>query len=107
MFYQNKDQLEQKIQKHHLAIKELSINIENLNRQTHELLSELNVNSEQISSFLNNKDNFTEEDWHHLQKQQKELNHKLESALNNIKDPRKAKEAQLALNPQKHWLFVR
>lgn len=101
------DELERKIQKNALAIEELTIRIEALNRNADELLAELNVSHEQLTRFLGNKEHFTEENWKTLNEEQERLEAKLQLSIANIPDPIKTKKAFLERHVQPHWLFVR
>lgn len=99
--------LEAHIQKNALAIQELSIRIEALNRDVNELLSQLNVTPDQLTTYLENKDNFSEENWNSLLEQRKALDEKLLRELLNISNPKKTQESFKKMNVQPHWLFVR
>jgi len=99
--------LEKHIQKNDIAIEELSIRIETLNREVESLLNELNVSHEQLSAYVERKENFSEDNWQTLQKKRKELDEKLLRELLNVRDPRKAQKALNELRIQPHWLFVR
>lgn len=101
------DELERKIEQNEIAFQELSLRIENLDRLAKEMLEELDVSTEQISQFLNNKDNFTDENWNEILKQRKELDAKLKKELDNIRNPIAAKKAFKDLKVERHWLFVR
>ncbi len=101
------EELERKIQKSDLTINELAIRIENLNRQTEELLQELNVSNAQLAAFIENKAHFTEDNWNTLQELQQSLEAKLQRELANIRNPKKAKQTLAERNIPPHWLFVR
>lgn len=101
------DELEKKIQKHELAFKELMIKTDTLNQQVEELLAELNVSPEQLTTFIGNKDNFSEENWEMIVKQRKELDEKLLRELANIRNPLKNKKTYSERVVPQHWLFVR
>lgn len=100
-------QLEAHIQKNEQAIQELAIQIEVLNRDVHELLKELSVSPEQLTAFVENKDNFSEENWNTLLEQRKALDEKLLRELQNVSNPQKTKKTLKTMNVQPHWLFVR
>ena len=99
--------LESHIQKNENAIQELSIRIESLNRDVEQLLNELNVTPEQLTTYIENKDNFSEENWQTLLDQRKALDEKLLREMLNISNPKKTQETRKQLNVQQHWLFVR
>ncbi len=100
--------LEEKIHHTQLKIKEMVIHVENLHHEYSQILKELGLNSDQIQSFIENKENFSPSEWEALQNEQKKLDEKLDLQLKNIKDPRKNKQVFLEQgNIQPHWLFVR
>lgn len=101
------DELEQQIHKNALAINELGMRIENVDWHADELFKELNVSADQLAAFIENKDHFTEENWHALQQQRRALDEKLQRELANVRDPRKTKKAQAERYVAPHWLFVR
>jgi hypothetical protein len=100
-------QLEAHIQKNALAIQELSIRIEALNRDVDELFSQLRVSPEQLTAFIENKDNFSEENWNALLEQRKALDEKLLRELLHVSNPKKTQQSFKSMNVQPHWLFVR
>ena len=100
-------QLEAHILKNELALQELSIRIEALNRDVDGLLSQLNVSPEQLTTFIENKDNFSEENWDTMQEQRKVLDEKLLRELLNVSNPKKTRDAFKNMHAQPHWLFVR
>lgn len=101
------DQLEQTIQKNELAIRELAIQIDSMSDQVNSFLAELNVSPEQLSAYLANQDNFTQENWNTLLQQKQELEEKLKRELENIKNPLKTKKTYSERKIQQHWLYVR
>lgn len=100
-------QLESYLQKHTKAIEELEINIDSLNRHVDDLFNELCVTPEQISLFIQNRENFTEENWTYLSEELHSLEVKLQRELANISNPQKTKKSFNERNIQSHWLFVR
>lgn len=101
------DDLERNVNKNALALQELAIRIESLNDQVDELLNELDVSPEQLTAFVENKENFTEENWNHLLQQKEEWNKKLLLSLKNIRNPIEAKKKYAERRVEQHWLFVR
>lgn len=95
------------IQKNALAIQELEIRIEALNRDVEALLNELNVSPKQLTAFLENESNFSKEDWRTLTEQRKALDEKLLRELLNISNPKKTQATMKQRHVQPHWLFVR
>ena len=108
MFFHNSEQkLEQNIAKTNVSIQQLLIHMEGLDREIKELLSELQVTPQQLSAFVGNEQNFTQENWVELQKQRKSLDEKLNTSLLNVKDLRKTTKAHKERHVQNHWLFVK
>ena len=103
----NDEALEKKIEQNELAIQQLTLRVENLDRLANEMLEELDVSTEQINKFLNDKDNFCDENWEEILKQRKEFEAKLKKELDNIRNPLAAKKAFKDLRVERHWLFVR
>lgn len=110
MFFNEKKELEleQQIIKNDLSLQELLIRIDTLDREVKVLLDELKVTPEQITQFVSEKDNFTQENWNELQTQRKMLDEKLTLQLSNIRNPKKTSKT---LSEKKHiaphWIFVR
>jgi len=100
-------QHEAQIKKNALAIEALAIKIDDLNRDIEGFLKELNVSSEQLTTYLNDKDNFSPENWSTIVEQRKALDEKLMRELLNIANPKKTKQVYADRNIQSHWLFVR
>lgn len=106
MFLQNK--LENEIQQILNKINQIELRIEAHEQEESQFLESLNINLEQISAFLEKKENFTPENWEEMQKQKAVLNEKLKLHLSSIKDPRKTKKEYSSLQGiQRHWLHVR
>lgn len=101
------EDLERKINKNEMAIQELTISLENLNQQVDALLNELEVSAEQLTAFVENKENFSEENWDLLLKQKKDWNEKLRLSLENVRNPLSAKKKYAERKIEPHWLFVR
>lgn len=101
------DELEKKIEKHEIAFQELLIKTESLNQQINEFLDELNISEEQLSTFIGNKDNFSEENWQEINRLRQELDEKLKRELGNVRNPLKNKKTYSERIVQQHWLYVR
>jgi hypothetical protein len=105
MFFQ--DKAEEKLSINERKLKELAARQEKLDDEVAHFLSELEVTPEQLSTFLANQDNFTEENWKELQHRKKMLDEKLDLELKNIRNPLSVKKALASLNVGQHWLHVR
>lgn len=103
----SESQIENHIKKNAQAIEELSIRIETLNRDVDTLLKELNVSPTQLTTFLSNSNNFTEDNWNALTAERKALDEKLLRELLNVSNPVKTKKTYAERHVQPHWLYVR
>jgi hypothetical protein len=104
---QEKDDSEKVIESNELKIQEMEIKIEALDREINQILNEINLTSEQLTIFLSNRENFTEENWKDIQRLQSELDQKLLCELANVRNPQKVKKTYEERNVGRHWLFVR
>lgn len=100
-------EIEAHIQKNDKAIEELSLRIETLNRDVEEFLKELSVTENQLSTFLNDQNNFSNENWATILQQRKALDEKLLKELVNVSNPLKTKKTYKERNVQRNWIFVR
>lgn len=101
-----KDNIEEKINLNKKKIREMDIRHERLDSDIEAFLEELEVTPEKLTSFISNKENFTEENWQTLQDQKKQLDEKLNLSL-NIRNPLQTKKALASLNVGSHWLHVK
>lgn len=99
--------LENQIQNHSLKAQELAIRLEDLDREVDTFLKEVNINLDKLTSFMENKENFTDENWTQLLQEKEKINEKLQRELANIRNPLKTKKAYSGLRVQNHWLHVR
>lgn len=99
--------IEQILEDKNKKITELSIRNESLDREMENLYKELKVTPEQLSSFIQKEENFTEKNWKEMQKEKEKLDQKLQTEIKSIRNPKEAKKAysQRKINPQ--WLFVK
>lgn len=110
MFFSNQKEndLDNLITKNDLSFQELVIRIDGLEKEIQHLLGELDITPEQVSKFISEKSNFTDENWEELKKQRQELEDKLSKEKNNIVDPVKAKKTHAERGQiASHWLFVK
>lgn len=101
------DKREDKATQHEKLIQELSIRMEQLDREIDTLLKELKVTPDQLSTFIQEKDNFTEENWSQLQEQRRKLDEKLLCELKNVSDPLKTKKNYEGRVIGSNWIHVR
>lgn len=103
----SQENVEEKLNNNEKKIRELAILLEKVDNDVSIFLQELEVTPEQLTTFISNQENFTENNWLELQKQKKQLDEKLDTALKNVRNPLKAKKALDALHVPRHWLHVR
>lgn len=105
MFFSHKTEDKQQITAQ--QIKTLSLQIEHLDQQMERLHEELQVTPDQLLSFIECPDNFSEESWHTLQSHKKQLDEKLTLDLETVHNPLKTKSKYAEQQVAQHWLFVR
>ena len=105
MFFSNKQ--EQKSEANEVKIKKLSLEIETLDLETNNLLQHLQVTPEQLTQFIENKENFSSKNWDELQEQKKKLDAKLTLDLESIPNPLKVQKKYVERNVGQHWLYVK
>lgn len=101
------EDLEKKLAKQEHAINTLTLQLDNFDREVQEFLNNLDINLDKISTFVENKNNFSEDNWTELLKQRHALEEKLQREIQNIRNPNKIKKAQDSLHVQRHWIHVR
>jgi len=99
--------LENLLQQQKIKIDALLISLEAEERALKRLWDEVGSSPETLSNYLDEKENFSEEQWEELQKQKTALLTKLEKNLSFIRNPVQAKKSFEDLNVKAHWLFVR
>jgi len=104
MFKQNKQHNLDEIKK---KILELEIQNESLDRATAALLEELEINSEQLTAFISDENNFSKKSWRTLQKEKNQIEEEFERGIVNIRNPANIRKAYSDIKAASHWLFVR
>lgn len=98
--------LDQSLEKTQFKLKEISIGLERLDREMHQIFSELEVDPKQLPT--EHSYHLPSSFWKGIQEDRKRLDNKLALALKNIKDPLKSKKTFSERGMVKpHWLFVR
>lgn len=89
-------------------MREMSIQMEKLEREYSELLDGVGLTHEEMSDYIDNPENFSQPIWERLQNEKKKLNEKHDLNMKNITDPTKVKKAYSERSiVQPHWMFVR
>lgn len=76
-------------------------------REMTALLEKLQVTAEELGQFYNDPKKFSPEEWEELKKQKKAFDAKLNSELENIRDPLKANKNRASLNIPSYAIYVR
>lgn len=101
-------ELNQKLQATHIKLKEMSIQMDTLDREYETLLEEVGISSDELDDYLSKPENFSEPIWESMQREKKKLDEKLDLSLKNIKDPNKiAKTLSEQKTIQPYWIYVR
>ncbi|MBA3957358.1 MAG: hypothetical protein H0X51_03040 [Parachlamydiaceae bacterium] len=89
-------------------INQLQIHLDNQAREEDQFLKDLNISLEQLSTFIENSSNFTEENWQQLNQHKQLLNDKLKARLETIRNPKDVKRNYASLQGiDRHWIHVR
>lgn len=100
-------EVENHLQQNTIKMQELTLRLENLDRDIDEFVTECNIAHEKLTAFIQKKENFTEENWTQLIQEKEKLDLSLQKQLSNIRNPIKTKRAYSSLHVQRHWLPVR
>lgn len=104
--FQSKDE-KQVMEEKHLELMELMLKHETLNRDTEALFHELQVTPEQLTAFIENKSNFSDDNWNRLQEEKNKLEQRIQTEIANIRNQVKVKKAYEERQIANHWIFVR
>lgn len=85
----------------------LELQIEALDKEISQFITELKITPEKLTQFLENKNHFTPENWETLRHERKILEDKLQRNLKNIPNPRKTKKTYSERKVGSNWLFVK
>lgn len=99
--------IEQQIEKNENKIRLAELQIESLDKEIAQFISELKVTPQKLSVFIENQNNFTPANWDTLQQERKTLDEKLSRNLKNIRNPLQAKKAYAERKIDPRWLFVK
>lgn len=102
------DRFEETLKEGEKKFKQLLKQAAECDAQEEELFQELEVPPEQVSAFLSNPVNFTEQDWAEIQRQMAEYDEKVGQALNRKRDRAKLRRSYSERSQvRQHWLYVR
>jgi seryl-tRNA synthetase len=99
--------LEERILTAQRKIQEMTINLENLDREFNQLLSESGLEAAQIEAYIKEMERSKDPIWETLKAEQDQLNQNLENRLTQIKDPKKLQQVfSEKASIQSHWIYV-
>lgn len=107
-FHEIKATLDEKIQQTDKKLSDLKMRLERLEQERDQFLSDRELSSEELASYVADEANFHPELWMQWQEEKKALDEKLQSELRQVRDEGKAAKAYTergGIAP--HWLFVR
>lgn len=88
--------------------KELTIQLESMEREYSALIAQLQIDISKIGEYLDNRDNFDEDSWKAMEDYKKTLDEKYDSIMAQKNNPAKVKDArELMKNHRPHWIHVR
>lgn len=99
--------MQQNSENHEIALKKLCIEIENLQRESEKIFSDLGISAEEFLSYTSNQDNFSESEWKELENKKEEWNENLNFLLNQTVEVKKTAKTREELAVHQHFLFVR
>ncbi len=89
-------------------LKELLILSEKLDNNYQKLLDDLSISEDQLINFIDNPENFTENEWNDLQAEKETMEKMLDLQLSQVKDPNENKKKySQRKRVQSNWIFVR
>jgi len=89
-------------------INELLILSENLNNNYQKILEQLDLSDQQLTSFVENPENFSEKEWEDLEAEKKKMQEMLDLQMSHLQDPKKVqKKYSQRKRVKSNWLFVR
>lgn len=107
-FGTTRDRLRETIEENEKKFKELLQTMEAIKTEEEAYLKDLDLTPEQLIAYMENPENFTEEDWATIQREISEQRIKMEkllsSRVNRVKNHKVYRERATV---QPHWLFVR
>lgn len=102
------EKIEAKIHRAEKKIRELALQTQRLSREYEKFLDELDLTPEQLKTFIDQPESYSEAIREEVQKEKKKIGERLNLELNNV---RNANDTQKTFSErgaiQQHWLFVR
>lgn len=93
--------------KNEKKIKEVTAKFERVESLLDNLLKDHGVSQEDLDAFLENPKNFDPATWNELQNVSKQLDHKLQTDLKNIKNVNSTAQKYKVLSRANQWMFVK
>lgn len=101
------EDLENKITLQEKKISEIEIKNERMEEEIESFYEEFEVNQQNLSLFISQKENFSDGSWEILQAEKQKAESKLARDLENIANPFRLKKVYKQRKVETHWLFVR
>jgi DNA repair exonuclease SbcCD ATPase subunit len=101
----NRDELEDQIDSNEKKLKALLARLEEVDQEVDQLFTDLDVLPEQIQSFIENKENFTEDNWAEIQRQLAEQKTLATETVVDKTRVRQVYKERSQIRP--NWMFVR
>jgi len=98
---------EQQTQTNKLKLKQLLLEIERLQEESRQLFADLDICPEEFSRDVENKDNYSDEEWDTLQQEKVKLDQKLDLSLSNVRNTAQTKSAFAELYMSRNWIPMR
>ena len=101
----NQSPLEETIEANEKRLTELLHKIDEIDRETTEMFTELEVTPDQVQKFLENEENFAAEHRAEIDRQKKEIDQVTSREVRNLSKLRKSHKERSTI--QNNWIFVR
>lgn len=95
------------VKKNEDLMRELDIALESLEKNIVTEFRELGIGVDELTTFLNNRNNFSEEEWEELSRIGAELSNRIEKAAQPAADVKSTTQARAALPINNQWIPVR
>ncbi|HRD54895.1 MAG TPA: hypothetical protein PLC42_00710 [Parachlamydiaceae bacterium] len=90
-----------------LILEKLMQEIEHLNQETANIFNQIGITEQEFEGYIQNRANFTSQEWDNLQSHQKVLEERLEILKSQSVDIEKTKKKRSDLYLCQHWIPVR
>lgn len=100
--------MEEKIKSTELQMQKMSIQMEKMEREYQSLVKELGVSADQVKTYIENPDNFSEPIWEILQKEKKALETRTSLSLSTVRNTKAVEKSYASLGAvEPRWIYVK